>query len=130
MFKLELFSQRGDRLELTVKNVVPRMRLGVLDIDGDSKCWNCQWPNLVITDFEEPYDIVKGRISKFYEDENLNDQITGHAIRKPGYGKMTSEIEEYKLVGTRIINCLCDSKAKTVKLEIAFDGAQCKALEK
>jgi hypothetical protein len=130
MFKLELISQRNDQLELTVKSTVPKMRLGVLDIDGDIKCWHCQWPNMIITDFEEPYEVVKGRINKFYEDENLNDKIGGHAIRKPGYGKMTSQNEEYKLTGTRIINCVCDSKAKTVKLELAFEGVQYKVLEK
>jgi hypothetical protein len=130
MFKLELFSLRGDRLELTVKSGGPKMRLGLLDVDGDVKVWNCQCPNLIFTEFEEPYEVVKGRIIKFYEDENLNDQITGHAIRKPGHGKMTSQNEEYKLVGTRVISCVFDSRAKTVKLEIAFDGTNYKLLEK
>jgi hypothetical protein len=130
MFKLELISQRNDCLELTVKNITPKMKVGVLDVDGDVKCWHCQWPNMIITDFEEPYEVVKGRISKFYEDENLNDKVGGHAIRKPGYGTMTSDKEKYTLTGTRIISCICDSKAKTVKLEVAFDGANYKVLEK
>lgn len=122
IMNLELKSIRNDTLELTIINSRPCLKIGGLEIDDEFLPWHAQWQNMVITEFDEPYEIVKGRIKKFYDDENVSDEPSGYTVRKPCIGKLFNEKEEWTLQNTRIIECKCDARTRTIRLELTFDG--------
>lgn len=127
--KLELLALNGCKLELTVDPIRPNLRIGQFEVDGEYKPWGGQWTNCIFKLFEEPYEVVKARIKKFYEEENLSDKVNDYSIRKPGTARIYSEDEEWSLVNARVINCKCDDYNKMVELEIAFTGAKYKKNE-
>ena len=125
---LELKSIRNDTLELSVINARPCLKVGALEIDEEFFPWHCQWQNMTITEFEQPYEIVRGRVKKFYDDENITDEPNGYAVRKPCVGRLFDDSEEWTLQNTRIIGCKFDSRTKTISLELTFDGVSYKRL--
>jgi hypothetical protein len=131
--KLEIHSMKDDLLEFELEDVKeyrPQLYIGGLDVNGDWQPWHATWKSLKLNKFIEEFEIIKDKILKFYTAEGQRNPQTGNTSRSPGWGKLTSDNEQWLIQNLKILNCEINDTDKSINLELMFDSVSYKNYKK
>jgi hypothetical protein len=117
---------KNDVLILEVEAVRPKLYVGGLEINGDWQPWHATWQSLKIKKFNEAFEDAKIKISSFYAEEGKRNPQTGCTTRSAGWGKMSSDEEQWTLQNLKILHCKIEDTDKSIEMELIFDGVNYK----
>lgn len=120
--KLEIHSMKDDVLLLDIEAPRPKLYVGGLEINDDWQPWHATWESIKLKKFNEEFEEAKLKITKFYADEGTRNPQSGCTTRSAGWGKISSDDEQWLFQNLKILSCKINDTDKSIEMEIIFDG--------